>query len=144
MSFLWSDAWLLQAIALASGRGPADLAQIIAAADAVNHAIPTADELHGGFVRLTAGGFVAESDARFAITELVSATTIAGIRMSGWQRGRRIASECLHAEEWTAEANVRDPRNQVRYEGLTAERLDQAEREYRRRTKERQSRSTDN
>lgn len=132
MPFLWSDAWLLQAIALASSSGPATLAQIIGAADAVNHALLTSDELHGGFVRLTSGGFVAESDARFAITELVPATIVAQIRASGWQRGRRIATEFLHAEEWTGEKNVRDPRNQVLYAGLTAERLHEAEHEYRR------------
>jgi hypothetical protein len=137
IEFLWSDAWLLQAIALASGSGPATLARIIAAADAVNHALLTFDELHGGFVRLTAGGLVAETDARFAITKLVPATTVAQIRASGWQRGRRIASDFLQAEEWTGEKNVRDPRNQVLYEGLTAERLHEAECEYRRQTKER-------
>ena len=38
MAFLWSDAWLLQAIGLAAYRGPATLAEIIGAADAVNHA----------------------------------------------------------------------------------------------------------
>ncbi len=132
MPFLWSDAWLLQAIALASSSGPATLAQIIGAADAVNHALPTSDELHGGFVRLTTDGFVAEKDTRFAITELVPATTVAQIRASGWQKGRRIASEFLHAEEWTGEKNVGDPRNHVLYGGLTDARLHEAEREYRR------------
>jgi hypothetical protein len=39
----------------------------------------------------------------------------------------------LGAERWTAERNVRDPRNKVIYAGLTDERLRAAEREYRRR-----------
>jgi hypothetical protein len=132
MEYLWSDAWLLQSIALASGGGPATLAQILAAADAVNHALLTADELHGGLVRLTAGGFVEETKARFAVTALVPATAVTEIRTSGWQAGRRIASKFLRAEEWTPERSVRDPRNQVVYEGLTDERLREAEREYRR------------
>lgn len=132
MVYLWSDAWLLQSIVLASGNGPATLAQVIAAADAVNHALPTADEVHGGLVRLTAGGFVAETNACFIITDRVPAAIVAEIRGSGWQRGRRAATKFLCAEEWTAERNVRDPRNQVVYEGLTDERLREADREYRR------------
>src|SRR5690348_3409317 len=86
--FLWSDAWLLQAIVLASGAGPATLAQVIGAADAVNHALLTSDELHGGLLRLTTGGFVAETDERFSVTELVPVTTVAEIRTSGLHRGR--------------------------------------------------------
>jgi len=132
MVYLWSDAWLLQAIALATQRGPATLAQIIAAADAVNHALPTFDELHGGFVRLTAGGFVAEAEERFTITELVPVATLSSIRNSGTRDGRRIASTLLQAEEWTRERNVRDSRNHVVYEGLSDERIHTAEREYRR------------
>jgi len=131
MIYLWSDAWLLQSIALATRAGPATLAQIIASADSVNHAMPTSDELHGGFVRLSTGGFIAEAKQRFTITELVPVATLLSIRSSGWDAGRRVASELLHAEEWTPPRNDRDPRNQVRYEGLTAERIREADREYR-------------
>jgi len=130
--YLWSDAWLFQALALATHAGPATLAQIIAAADAVNHTLPTFDELHGAFARLTAGGLVTEVQERFATTERVPVATITSIRNSSLHRGRRIASEFLGAEEWTREKNVRDPRNQVVYEGLTDERIHAAEREYRR------------
>ncbi len=129
---LWSDAWLLQSIALATQAGPATLAQIVAAADAVNHALPTSDELHGGFVRLTAAGVIAEAKERFTITELVPVAILSSIRSSGWQSGRRIASKFLHAEEWTPSRNVRDPRNKVVYEGLTDQRIREADREYRR------------
>jgi hypothetical protein len=65
MNYLWSDAWLLQAIALAARERRATLAEVIASADAVNHALPTTDELHGGLSRLTAGGFVHEIEDRF-------------------------------------------------------------------------------
>ena len=132
MVYLWSDAWLLQSIVLASGDGPATLAQVIGAADAVNHALLTADELHGGLARLTTGGFVVETNGRFAETALVPAVTATQIRTSGLQRGRQIASKFLDAEEWTPERNVRDPRNQVVYEGLSDERIHAAESEYRR------------
>ena len=85
--------------------------------------------------RLTAGGFVSEAEERFTITELVPLVTLSSIRNSGLQAGRRVASKFLRAEEWTPERNIRDPRNQVVYEGLTDERLHAAEREYRRRLK---------
>ena len=68
MKFLWSDAWLLQAVALAARQAPATLAEVIGAADAVQHALLTDDELHGGLVRLTGGGFVEEVDHRFRLT----------------------------------------------------------------------------
>ena len=37
MTFLWSDAWILQAVAVASRGEAAPLADVIAAADAVKH-----------------------------------------------------------------------------------------------------------
>lgn len=135
MDYLWSDAWLFQSIALASQSGPATLSQILSAADAVIHALPTADELHGALARLTAGGFVSEAEERFTITPLVPAEMVSSIRNSGLHAGRRLASKFLQAEEWTPQRNVRDPRNQIVYEGLTDERIHAAEREYRRRVK---------
>ena len=132
MNYLWSDAWLLQAIALAARERRATLAQVIASADAVNHALPTSDELHGGLSRLTAGGFVHEIEDRFDLTNLVPAEIRSIILESGWQEGRQAAAELLGAEEWTPRKNVRDPRNQVVYPGLTIGRIRAAEREYRR------------
>ena len=132
MTYLWSDAWLLQAIALAARERRATLAQVIASADAVNHALPTSDELHGGLSRLTAGGFVHEIEDRFDLTNLVPAEIRSRILESGWQKGRQTAAELLGAEEWTSEKNVGDPRNQVVYAGLTIDRIRAAEREYRR------------
>jgi hypothetical protein len=132
MNYLWSDAWLLQAIALAARERRATLAEVIASADAVNHALPTSDELHGGLSRLTAGGFVHEIEDRFDLTNLVPAEIRSRIVESGWQESRQTATELLGAEEWTSLNNVRDPRNQIEYPGLTIDRLRAAEREYRR------------
>jgi hypothetical protein len=132
MDYLWSDAWLLQPIIVASRERPATLAEVLAAADSVNHALPTSDELHGGLARLTSGGFVQELGNRFAATHEVVSTVLPEIKRSGWPEGRRAASDFLRAEEWTSATNVRDPRNNVRYPGLTDERIASAEREYRR------------
>jgi hypothetical protein len=49
-----SDAWILLAISFAGGDGAARLPEIIAAADYINHAIPTAGELDGALNRLPA------------------------------------------------------------------------------------------
>jgi hypothetical protein len=130
MTFLWSDAWLLQAIAIASQQGPASLADVIAAADAVNHALPTSDELHGGLLRLTGGGFVEEVEHQFKLTERVPRQVEQTIVTSGWKRGRDAASTLLGAEPWSEKTNTSDPRNRVTYPGLTDDRMRRAEQDY--------------
>jgi hypothetical protein len=55
----WSDAWVLAAIDWAAD---ADLAKIIAAADAINHAIPTIEEVEHAIQLLGAAGLVRYSD----------------------------------------------------------------------------------
>ena len=131
MQFLWSDAWLLQAIVLAARQGPASLGAVLAAADGVNHALPTDDELHGALYRLTAAGFVEELNERFAPTARIPAATLTRIVTGGWRVGRTAASVFLGAEEWSAAKNVKDPRNAVRYPGLSRERLLRADKERR-------------
>jgi hypothetical protein len=131
MAYLWSDAWLLQAIAIASQNAPATLAQVLAAADGVNHALPTDEELHGGFSRLTAGGFVTEIDGCFTMTAAVPSHVTARMLEGGWNRGRQAASEFLNAEPWSALTKGGDPRNAVVYRGLTPERILAADQEYR-------------
>jgi hypothetical protein len=138
-SYLWSDAWLFQAIVIASHDRAASVTDIIAVADAVNHALPTDDELHGAFVRLSAGGLIREVAERFQVSEAVPSSVKASVVGRGWKAGRDAASEFLSAEPWTPETNVRDPRNHVKYPGLTTERIQTADREYRERLKRRRS-----
>ena len=136
MAYLWSDAWLLQAIAVAASRdGSATLTEVLGAADAVNHAMPTDGELHGGLSRLTAGGFVAEVDGRFALAPGVPPQVAARMVAGGWSSGRQAASEFLNAEPWSPLAKGGDPRNAVVYPGLTPERILEADRAYRERLK---------
>ncbi len=55
----WSDAWLLMAIKYSQRDGePASLEDIYACGDGLNHAIFMDSELSGGFLRLSAGGFI--------------------------------------------------------------------------------------
>ena len=137
--YLWSDAWLFQAITIASHERPASLTDIIAVADGVNHALPTDDELHGAFARLTNGGLIREVSEHFQLSDEVPLKIRNAIVGHGWQAGRDAASRFLDAEPWTSKRNVRDPRNTVQYPGLTAERILQADREYRKRLKRRRS-----
>jgi len=141
VTYLWSDAWLLQAVALASRKQPAPLSEILGAADAVNHAMPTDDELHGALVRLTTGGFVEEIDGQFQLTARVPSAVANALVQGSWTAGRDAASVFLDAERWTPARNTRDPRNRVMYAGLTAERILEAEGEYRRRVASRRPRS---
>jgi len=55
--FVWSDAWLLQAIVYAAREGPPRLSDVIAHGDAIEHAIFTHAEFSGGVSRLVAAGY---------------------------------------------------------------------------------------
>lgn len=66
--YQWTDAWLLQAISLAGCRQPAELKDINAAGDAINHAIFTDEEIKGGLARLSRGGWIKGQGGRFATT----------------------------------------------------------------------------
>lgn len=66
---LWSDVWVLYAMVLVAGDGRAELSSVIAAADMINHAIVTWDELNGALVRLRQHRLVSDVDV-FVPTEL--------------------------------------------------------------------------
>lgn len=54
----WSDVWLLIAIYYAARNKATTLDNVIAAADAINHAILNFEELSSGLVRLQEHGFI--------------------------------------------------------------------------------------
>ncbi|MCK9282766.1 MAG: hypothetical protein M0P39_00605 [Rhodocyclaceae bacterium] len=62
------EAVLLLATALASKRRPAELAEIIAAADLIQGFIPYESKLSDAFYRLAAHGLVCEKGSGFALT----------------------------------------------------------------------------
>jgi hypothetical protein len=61
-------AWILYAVAMASGSEPASRADISMLADAINHAVPTQQELSGSLRRLEALGLVEAKGRHFALT----------------------------------------------------------------------------
>jgi hypothetical protein len=52
----WNDGWILMSVYLAQSKEEAILADIIAAADSTNHAIPTPNELTHAFTKLRNSG----------------------------------------------------------------------------------------
>jgi hypothetical protein len=62
-------SWILLAIELASGKSPAPLERIIAAADALNHAIPTQKEMQESIGWLIQKGFISEEDKEYNLAE---------------------------------------------------------------------------
>jgi len=64
-----SDAWLLISILMAQGDGDkAEVADILAASDAINHTILHPAELEGGFARLQGLGFLTLDGAACSVT----------------------------------------------------------------------------
>jgi hypothetical protein len=63
----WNDAWILIAISFVHKKGGATLAEIIVAADVINHAIPTAGELSSAFSRLVTCGIVQVNNDRYLL-----------------------------------------------------------------------------
>ena len=71
--FAWYDAWILLAILYNHERGPSSLQDILATADAINHAIPTRAKLNDALNRILAAGYIVEHEGNFAVTEAARA-----------------------------------------------------------------------
>lgn len=133
-AYLWSDAWLLQAVAVASQTQACDLADVLQAADGIQHTAMSPAELHGGLVRLTAGGLLIETDGRFALTSSVP-QDVRNQLTAGFAIGRPVAQSFLRSEPWDRSRNAHDSRNDgLQYPGLTPERFRKAEKEFPRAT----------
>ena len=63
----FADGWILMSIFLASRSSPAELEAVFAAADAMNHAIPTQNEISESLSKLLAIGAVHMSENKFSI-----------------------------------------------------------------------------
>jgi hypothetical protein len=128
MPFLWSDAWILTAVAVASREKPAELWEILAAADALDHALPLDEELHGAFSRLTASRHVEEFFGRFKVGQGVPPDVRTALCAA---TGFKDAEKFLSSEPRHTAGDVGDSRNQVRYSKLTNEQIREADKKYR-------------
>ncbi len=79
-AWTFGDAWVLTAIAMHGDEG-CDLAGLLSAADASNHAILDEDEVSQGVGRLVASGLVTVEGQHFALTPL--GKVVAGKRRGG-------------------------------------------------------------
>lgn len=78
--FTRSDAWLLVAAMIAER--PTDLGRLVAAADGIDHSIPTGKEVSGAFNRLTAAGLLSLAGGEIRLTPRAEA-------LHGQLRGER-------------------------------------------------------
>lgn len=63
--YIWTDAWVLQAVIYADKSGGADLRGIIAAGDTINQAVFRREELESGLYRLAEGGWIEDLGKKF-------------------------------------------------------------------------------
>lgn len=130
----WSDAWLLHAVIIAAPGGTAELARVIGAADFLNHAILTFDELRGGVERLARGGWITLEDGR------LGATPRARQRYDTLQGKRREPVELwqvLLADAPGAVVEGAEPLGPCQADSLCAAEVDRAVQQYLRRMKSR-------
>lgn len=86
------DAWMFLAIAISPrDADPVGLSDLVAAADGVNHALVTEDELRGGLNRLLHAGLVSEQESAFDLTA-------AGEAMFDKVRSRSVRTEFQRLE----------------------------------------------
>lgn len=93
------DALLLMAITLSSKRRPAELLEVMAAAELIRSPIPAEMDLSEAFSRLSTHGLITEVEGAFALT--AEAQTLMGAQKRGSEPTQRIArlKESLAAYE---------------------------------------------
>jgi hypothetical protein len=67
IEWAWSDGWILMSLFLARGGAEVELHEVIAIADATNHAIPTAKELTSAFTRFSRCGLLVVTDGSYKL-----------------------------------------------------------------------------
>lgn len=110
IGFLPPDAWVLLAILYAGRARAASLREIIAAADFINHAILTYEELAGGLARLSRAGTIRrQGETGFQPSPAVRAYYEKNTGPKGRvQQDLELISSYIGAGPWRA---GKDPRN---------------------------------
>ncbi len=128
--FVWSDVWLILAIAMTDNGHGTMLTSIIAAGDFINHAIFTGPELRHGLALLTRAGYVNEIEGQYFLVGKAKAYWTAR------RETRRLVDTLLKDFEKFLDAAPYSPQDlaaqdqEWQYPGLTDEMVDQAYREY--------------
>ena len=126
-SYQWSDAWILLATVYMGKQRPALLTDVIAAADYINHAVVTFEEMEGALARLTAGGFIVDrgdrlSPSRKTMTFYRSVTTPRRPVL----KEKEDLQKLLGASDWNPSVLPKDANRGVSYPSLTRGLFDQA------------------
>jgi hypothetical protein len=80
-------SWIFMATALASQNAPADVPSISSAADAINHAIPTGEELQMSFNWLQLRNLITRTEEKFSLTkEGIALYKLASKKTSVWMK----------------------------------------------------------
>jgi hypothetical protein len=102
--YQWSDTWLLLAVGCQLSLEEIPLSVLITRADAIQHAVPSFDEVDGGLARLSIAGLVRVIDGRVALTpsglELISHTATPRRALLQWQEE---LGRVLKASRWSAD-----------------------------------------
>ena len=101
MQWTWNDGWILMAVHMVRSHGGASLADVIRAADASNHAIPTSQELSRALSKLTGAGVIDVAHGRYEVTGRFAADVAAAYDTEGglFESGRK-------GHEWLQSANL--------------------------------------
>jgi len=133
IKYVWTDAWVLQAVIYASKNGGADLRNIIAFGDTINQAVFRPEELESGLYRLAKGGWIEDLGKKFQPSQKTRAA-YAEIPKDGWS----LVQEMELVAEFLGLPNVDyqnqpcpNPENRFSYPGFTEARFDAAVKKYR-------------
>jgi hypothetical protein len=69
LQWVWSDAWVLAAIMMTQQEGGSSLTDVVAAADAINHAILMENEVESAVRKLLGAELIATQQRAFFLTE---------------------------------------------------------------------------
>ena len=98
--FQWSDAWLMLAVGIV-GEGPAPLTQVLGAADGLQHAILTREELNGAIARLSRAGYLRCAMDQLELTPVGRDLVTRAGRNRSWLKQQETLERLLSAPPWS-------------------------------------------
>ncbi len=127
ISYSHSDSWVLLSIIYSGAQNGAQLAEIIATGDFINHAILTFEELEGAFARLSKGKFIRKKGIFFFPSDKT---------MRYWRENQKARNyvhkdwerinQFIHIKPWDNQAIPQKANEGFSYKGITREQYQQA------------------
>ena len=129
----WSDIWFLVSLYYCSLRGQSKLRDVIAAADAINHAVMNFEELSSALVRLEEHGLieVEGNPWRVKCTQKGHDCVEPAARENSLAfRVRKAVEQTLHVHGWIPKEPIPHPEHSLHYKGFTKDDYDKEVAEY--------------